>query len=55
MGPSHGFVWKTFEPVSYTHLDLVDDLPDLLCHVHPDLAAFGQIPADHAVAVLRCV
>ena len=33
-------------------VDLVDDLPDLLCHVHPDLAAFGQIPADHAVAVL---
>lgn len=33
-------------------VDLVDDLPDLLCHVHPYLAAFGQIPADHAVAVL---
>ena len=32
--------------------DLVDNLPQFPGHVHPDLAAFGQIPADHAVPVL---
>lgn len=29
----------------------VDNLPQLPGHAHPDLAAFGQIPADHAVPV----
>ncbi len=35
-----------------TVVGLVDNLPQFPGHVHPDLAAFGQIPADHAVPVL---
>ena len=35
-----------------TVVGLVDNLPQFPGHVHPYLAAFGQIPADHAVPVL---
>lgn len=39
-------------PAHGTAGGLVNNLPDFLRHVHPDLAAPGQVPADHAVTVL---